>query len=165
MIIIGIDPGNARCGYGIIEKTRAGTAYVACGCIETPKTRLSGERLLDLDGQLASIIKKYAPDEAAVEDIFYFKNLKTVIEVAEARGVILCRLSAGRIPAFSYTPLQVKQAVTAYGRAGKDQVQKMVMRILKLQHPPKPDDAADALAAALCHSALPDIMKRASAFP
>lgn len=160
MIILGIDPGNARCGYGVVEKTSAGIAHIASGCIETEKGGGEAARLLRLDAELASIVQAYAPDEAAIEALFYFKNPKTIIAVAQARGVCLRRLEAEHVPAFSYTPLQVKQAVTAYGRAQKPQVLKMVMRILRLTEPPKPDDAADALAIALCHAAVPDAFKR-----
>ena len=161
MIILGIDPGNARCGYGVVEKTPQGIAHIASGCIETKKNTDEAVRLLQLDTELAHIIQIYTPDEAAIEALFYFKNPKTIIGVAQARGVCLRCLEAERVPSFSYTPLQVKQAVTAYGRAQKPQVLKMVMSILKLKTPPKPDDAADALAIALCHAAVPDALKKA----
>ncbi len=160
MIILGIDPGNARCGWGVIKKDGGRFSYVSCGCIETPKTLAAPKRLLFLDEALAALIKKIKPDEGAVEDIFLFKNPKTVIQVAEARGVILAGFARKNIPLYSYTPLQVKQAVTSYGRAEKGQVLNMVMRILKLPSPPKPDDAADALAIALCHAAIPDVYKK-----
>lgn len=162
MLILGIDPGNARCGYGVIRKDGASVAYITAGCIETPKTMLEAERLLMINRALQDVIKKFAPDEAALEDLFYFKNQKTIIAVAQARGVILRCCASRHLPIFSYTPLQIKQAVTSYGRAEKTQVLAMVMRILKLKVPPKPDDAADALAVALCHAAVPAVFKKPS---
>ncbi|MDP3963739.1 MAG: crossover junction endodeoxyribonuclease RuvC [bacterium] len=159
-MIIGIDPGNARCGWGIIKKEGGRMLHVACGCIETSKTLSEAERLFAIAEALSEIVKAYSPSEAAVEAIFLFKNPKTVIGVAEARGVVLATLAKEKISVYSYTPLQVKQAITSYGKADKDQVLGMVMRILKLEKPPKPDDAADALAIALCHAAVPDVLKR-----
>ncbi|MDO8557926.1 MAG: crossover junction endodeoxyribonuclease RuvC [bacterium] len=160
MIILGIDPGNARCGWGVVEKSGGHFTCISYGCVETSKSLPAAERLLQLDKELSGLIQKFAPAEGAVEDIFLFKNPKTVIRVAEARGVILSRFAREDIPLFSYTPLQVKQAVTSYGRAEKGQVLKMIMRILKLTSPPEPDDAADALAIALCHAAIPEVYKR-----
>ena len=159
MIILGIDPGSARCGYGVVEKNGSRITYVACGCIETPKNLSEAKRLLMLDTELSRIIEQYRPHEAAVETIFLFKNSKTVIEVAQARGVILRCLANSGIRAYAYTPLQVKQAVSSYGRAEKQQVLSMVMKLLHLTDPPKPDDAADALAVALCHAAIPEALK------
>jgi crossover junction endodeoxyribonuclease RuvC len=161
MIILGIDPGNARCGYGALVKTGSRLEYASCGCIETKKELPEATRLAQLDAELEKIIDELKPDEAAVEALFYFKNPKTVIEVAEARGVVLAALAKRNIRSFSYTPLQIKQAVTGYGRAEKNQILKMVMKLLKLQKPPRPDDAADALAVAICHASLPQYLKEA----
>lgn len=149
MIILGIDPGTATTGYGLIKKEKA-LELVDYGCIKTSKNLSSPERLKELYNQLDNLIKKYKPDIVAVEDIFFFKNLKTVIKVSEARGVILLAASRLNIPVVEYTPLQVKQAVVGYGRAEKMQVQKMVKVLLNLKEAPKSDDAADALAIAIC---------------
>ncbi len=124
MIIAGIDPGTARIGYGFIEKTPNKTELIKYGCIETSPEFSTAERLNKLDKELTKVIKKYKPDKAAVEDIFFFKNLKTVIKVSQARGVILVRAAKMKIPIYEYTPLQVKQAVTSYGRAEKNKFNK-----------------------------------------
>jgi len=150
MIILGIDPGTAIIGYGIIEKLSDKLKVIEYGCITTKTEYSTAERLDQLDQELIKLIKKHKPDKMAVEDIFFFKNLKTVIKVSQARGVILMRGARIKIPIFEYTPLQVKQAVTSYGRADKKQVQEMVKLLLKLKEIPKPDDAADALAIAIC---------------
>ncbi len=150
MIILGIDPGTARTGYGVIQKEKSNLEIIDYGCIETEKTLSTANRLKEIDQELNKLIKKYKPEKVAVEDIFFFKNLKTVIKVSQARGVILCSAARMKIPVSEYTPLQVKQAVTSYGRADKSQVQKMVKLILNLKEIPKPDDAADALATAIC---------------
>jgi len=154
MIILGIDCGIAITGWGVVEKGRVAnkTTLVEYGVILTSKDLSIPERLLILDKELTKIIKKYSPDESAVEELFYFKNQKTVIQVAEARGVILSALMRQRVNIAEYTPLQVKQGVTSSGRADKAQVQKMVKLLLNLKEIPKPDDAADALAIALTHS-------------
>ncbi len=150
MTILGIDPGTAITGYGLIKKSNRGIKIIEYGCIETETKFSTAERLNILDKKLAKIIKKHQPDKVAVEDIFFFKNLKTVIKVSQARGVILARMAKMKIPVFEYTPLQIKQAVTSYGRAEKKQVQQMVKLLLNLKEIPKPDDAADALATAIC---------------
>ncbi len=149
MIILGIDPGTATTGYGLIKKNGE-INLINYGCIKTSCDLTTAERLKELYNQLDSLIKKYQPDIAAVEDIFFFKNLKTAIKVSQARGVILLTATKSNIPIFEYTPLQVKQAITSYGRAEKIQVQKMVKTLLNLDEIPKPDDAADALAVAIC---------------
>ena len=149
MIIFGIDPGTAITGFGIIKKNDE-LELIEYGSIETSISLTTAERLKKLHDQLNVLIKKYKPDAVAVEDIFFFKNLKTVIKVSQARGVILLTIAESKIPIFELTPLQIKQAVTGYGRAEKIQVQKMVKILLNLDKIPKPDDAADALAAAIC---------------
>lgn len=149
MIILGIDPGTAATGYGIIKKNTK-LSLIEYGCIKTQTTLTTAERLNELYSQLNTLIKKHRPDIVAVEDIFFFKNLKTAIKVSQARGVILLTAAKSKIPIEEYTPLQIKQATTSYGRAEKIQVQKMVKLLLNLKEIPKPDDAADALAAAIC---------------
>jgi len=150
MIILGIDPGTAITGYGLIKKTSNELELIDYGCIRTDKQFSTAERLGQIDKQLTKLIKDNKPKQVAVEDIFFFKNLKTAVVVSQARGVILARAAQMKIPVVEYTPLQVKQAVTSYGRADKTQVQKMVKLLLKLKQIPKPDDAADALATAIC---------------
>ncbi|MFH0906981.1 MAG: crossover junction endodeoxyribonuclease RuvC [bacterium] len=150
MIILGIDPGTAITGYGIIKKTADKLKIIEYGCIKTEPDLSTSERLYKIDQQLIKLIKKHKPQRIAVEDIFFFKNLKTVIKVSQARGVVLCRAAQMKMQVMEHTPLQVKQAVTGYGRADKNQVQKMVKIILGLEEIPKPDDSADALATAIC---------------
>lgn len=159
--ILGIDPGFGRIGYGVIEKQetrlRSGGASarqgewqaVTYGCITTDSKNTFVERLKDLHEELVDLIKEYKPTRLAVEELFFFKNLKTAIEVAQARGVILLTAIENNLPVDEFTPLQVKQAVTGYGRAEKDQMQKMVSVILGIKGKIKSDDAADALAVAL----------------
>lgn len=148
--ILGLDPGTAITGWGLIEEINGEPVVKAYGCIETPKTKLDNKRLQEIAKDLREILEKYQPDEVAIEDLFFFKNLKTAVKVAQARGVLLLIPTEKRIPVFEYTPLQIKQALTGYGRAEKKQVQIMVQNILKLKKIPQPDDAADALAVALC---------------
>ena len=152
MIILGIDPGIATTGYGIIKKEAASSnlGYIACGCINTPAALDVPTRLLQIHRILKRIIKKYKPDRAAIEQLFFANNTKTALIVAHARGTILSTLAASGVIVDEYTPLQVKQALTGYGRAEKAQMQKMVQLILKLSNIPRPDDAADALAIAVC---------------
>ena len=151
MIILGIDPGYAIIGYGVID-TSTQDMVLDYGAITTPKEDSMPVRLEAIEGALKFLFDKYKPDVVAVEELFYFKNQKTVIQVAQARGVIIlaCQKYCGNI--FEYTPLQIKQALTGHGRAEKAQVQYMVKAILGLNSIPKPDDAADALAVAICHS-------------
>ncbi len=151
MIILGIDPGYAIIGYGVID-TEKRNMVVDYGAITTPKEDTMPVRLEAIEGSLKFLFDKYKPDVVAIEELFYFKNQKTVIQVAQARGVIIlaCQKYCGNI--FEYTPLQIKQALTGHGRAEKAQIQYMVKAILGLSSIPKPDDAADALAVAICHS-------------
>lgn len=150
-IILGIDPGLADLGYGVIRKDEKGK--LVCqeyGVIKTSaKTELT-LRLEDINKKLDKIIKKYKPQLMAVEQLFFCKNVKTALVVGQARGVILLTARQNKIPTAEFTPLQVKQAVSTYGQASKIQVQKMVKLILNLKELPKPDDAADALAIAIC---------------
>lgn len=151
MVILGIDPGYAIVGYGIID-TNKNDMVLDYGAITTPKEDTMPVRLEAIEASLEFLINKYKPDVVAMEELFYFKNQKTVIQVAQARGVIMltCQKHCGNI--YEYTPLQIKQALTGQGRAEKAQVQFMVKAILGLNSIPKPDDAADALAVAICHS-------------
>lgn len=138
---MGIDPGSALVGYGLVEEDRA----LDYGCIKTQN------QLTLLEEQLQAILKKHQPDAVAVEKLFFSQNTKTALKVGESRGVIMLLISRSRIPVAEYTPLEVKLAVTGYGRADKKQIQLMVKNLLKLPEIPQPDDAADALAVALCH--------------
>lgn len=151
MIVLGIDPGYAIIGYGVLDTSKS-SMLVDYGAIITPKEDSMPVRLENIDKSLKFLFDKFKPDVVAIEELFYFKNQKTVIQVAQARGVILlaCQKYCGNI--YEYTPLQIKQALTGQGRAEKSQVQFMVKAILGLDKIPKPDDAADALAVAICHS-------------
>lgn len=152
MIILGIDPGTATTGWGIIKTAQNTLSCLDYGTIETPKEDAESRRLLNISKELDSLIKKYHPDMASMEKIFFFKNPKTVIPVTQARGVMLLGLEKHRVPIYEFTPPQIKTATTGYGRATKKQIQEMVKRLLSLEKIPKPDDAADALAAAICLS-------------
>jgi len=149
MIFLGIDPGTAVTGYGLIKKKNKDIVLLDYGVIRTDPVFSSPERLKQLYNQLSKIVKKYQPDIAAVEKIYFFKNFKTAIPVAQAKGVILLALVKKGIPISEFTPLQVKMNITGYGRATKTQMQKMVQTILSLEEIPKPDDAADALGVAI----------------
>ncbi len=152
MRIIGIDPGIARTGWGIVE-VRSGKLEVrSYGCIETPKEQLLGDRLESLYSQLKQIMDTNQLDAFAIEELFFNTNAKTALVVGQARGVALLVAAQKQLPIAAYTPLQVKIAVTGYGRAEKNQVGQMVKTILKLASIPKPDDTADALAIALTHA-------------
>jgi crossover junction endodeoxyribonuclease RuvC len=152
MRILGIDPGFAIVGWGIIDSERGNIRPVAYGAITTPVHTSLESRLLTIQRDLESLIEKYKPDEMAIEELFFNTNITTGIAVAEARGVILCTAHRLDLKISEYTPLQVKQAVVGYGKAEKHQVISMVTSLLKLPKPPKPDDAADAVAIAICHS-------------
>lgn len=152
MTILGIDPGTATTGYGLIKKEGNKLYSIDYGCIETKANMCMPDRLNEILKQTEKIIKEYKPDVMACEELFFFKNAKTVITVAQARGVLIVAGRKNMIPVYEYTPLQIKQALTGYGRAEKKQMQKMVTLLLKLDIIPKPDDAADALAVAICHA-------------
>jgi len=149
--VLGIDPGTATTGWALLEEQHGKISAIAYGHISTRKENPEDERLMEIHNDLKNIINKYQPEEAAVEDLFFFKNQKTVIKVAQARGMLLLTLRQNGVKVASYTPLQVKQALTGYGRAEKKQVQLMTKSILCLDCIPKPDDTADAIAIALCH--------------
>lgn len=149
--VLGVDPGTATTGWAVIEEKNGAVFPVAFGHISTEKNTPESERILEINNNLAEIIKKYQPLEAAVEKLFYFKNKKTIIQVGQSRGAILLTLEQKNVKVFGYTPLQVKQSMTGYGRAEKKQVQLMAKNILKLKSIPQPDDVADAIAVAICH--------------
>ena len=151
-IILGLDPGIADTGYGIISYEKGKLLCLAYGSIKTEAKKDLSERLEILDLELKKLIKKYQPEVVAVEQLFFNKNVKTALIVGQARGVLLLRIKKSGLKMLEFTPGQVKQAVAAYGRASKNQVQKMVKIILGLKSLPQPDDAADALAVAICSS-------------
>lgn len=152
MIILGIDPGLATVGWGVVESVRGCVRPLAYGAITTPAHTDIEARLLMIQNDIEELVKKYSPEEMAIEELFFTNNITTGIAVAEARGVILCTAHRLGVKISEYTPLQVKQAVVGYGRAEKHQVIAMVTSLLKLKKPPKPDDTADALAIAICHA-------------
>ncbi len=155
MRILGIDPGVALTGWGVIDtdKTRDnGLALVDYGVIKTAKDLEQGQRLHEIYTQLGILIKKYKPDIASMEKLFFCRNVTTAISVGEARGVILMAVKEGNLPLKEFTPMQVKSGVCGYGKADKKQVQTMVKAILQMDEIPKPDDAADGLAVAICCS-------------
>lgn len=149
MIIIGLDPGIARTGFGILD-TNQEHLFVRCGCLTTPPHDNLADRLAILGQNLSTLIKETTPTQAAVEEIFFGRNTKTAISTAHARGVLLYTLRQHNISISSFTPLQIKSRLTGYGNASKKQVQQLVTSRLNLETPPEPDDAADALAAGLC---------------
>ncbi|MFC1629971.1 crossover junction endodeoxyribonuclease RuvC [Patescibacteria group bacterium] len=166
MIILGIDPGTATTGYGVIEKDKnikAGgykdVKYIAYGSIKTDPRFPEPERLKKLHSEMLKLITKYNPEIVAVESLYFFKNLKTALPVSQAKGVILLAAAKKNIPVYELTPLQAKMAITGYGRAEKKQIQKMIQTILHLKEIPKPDDAADALAIALACSSSESFLK------
>ncbi|MCX7698932.1 MAG: crossover junction endodeoxyribonuclease RuvC [Candidatus Goldbacteria bacterium] len=150
MVILGIDPGMARCGFGIIEKKGNRIKYLSAGVIESESDLKQAERLEIIYKGIKKLIKKFEPDIIAIESLFFSKNVKTAFRVGEARGVILLIGQLKKIKIIEFTPLQVKISITGYGFAEKVQVQKMVKIILGLKETPKPDDVADALAVAIC---------------
>ncbi len=152
MIIAGIDPGTATTGFGIVEKDGKDLKHISHGTISTDKNLAQGERLAILERGILGLVKQFKPDVMVVEKLFFFKNLKTALPVSEARGIILLTATKKKLVIEEYTPLQVKMTICGYGRAEKQQVQKMVQVILKLENIPKPDDAADALAIAICYA-------------
>ena len=152
MLILGLDPGTAITGFGLIKYENKKYEYITCGVISTTKGSPDEERLLIVANDLAALLKKYKPDLVGIEDLYFFKNLKTAVKVAQSRGVLMLECARFGVQLKSLTPLQVKQSVATYGRADKKQVGEMVKRILNLTKVPKPDDAADALAVAIATS-------------
>lgn len=152
MKILGLDPGFGTFGYGVIEVAGNKLFHIDHGAIVTEKDEPIQFRLKSLYDQIKSIVQRYVPDEVAVEQLFFYKNVTTAIAVGEARGVSLLAVAEMNIPIFEYTPHVVKKAVSGSARATKSDVQKWVMLLLELKEKPKPDDAADALAIAICHA-------------
>lgn len=152
MIILGIDPGYAIVGWGVIRFERGRFLPVDFGAVITPAGMPFNRRLEIIYEELTAILQKHKPDAAAVEKLYFQSNKTTAIDVAQARGVTMLALQKQRVPAFEYTPMQVKCAVTGFGQAHKPQVMEMTRRLLRLKAVPKPDDTADALAIAICHA-------------
>ena len=152
MIILGIDPGVATIGFGVIEASRQANRLIQYGTITTPPGIPLSQRLLQISGDMDELIRTFHPDEMAIEELFFNTNITTGIAVAHGRGVILLAAEKAGLPIFEYTPMQVKQAVVGYGKAEKKQVMLMTQRLLRMNKIPRPDDAADALAIAICHS-------------
>ncbi len=151
MRTLGIDPGTATTGFGVVEEADKKLSLIDYGCIKTPSGLPMPDRLNMISAQLKDIIKDHKPNNIAVEQLFFCNNAKTAIKVGEARGVILLTASQAGLNISEYTPLQVKMALTGYGKADKKQIQYMVKNILGCKEVPKPDDAADAIAIAICH--------------
>ena len=152
MVILGIDPGVATIGFGVVRAERGKNTLLQYGVITTPAGIPLSQRLVQISEDMEQLIRRFKPDEMAVEELFFSKNITTGIAVAHGRGVILLAAEKLGVPVFEYTPMQVKQAVVGYGAAQKRQVMLMTQRLLGMKEVPKPDDAADALAIAICHS-------------
>ena len=152
MRILGIDPGFGRMGWGIVEEKSGKTAVVDFGCLETSPKKELGERLKEVHEFVLSLIQKHPPDALAIEDLFFNTNAKTAFSVGQARGVIILAATINGLPVTTYTPLQVKMAITGYGRAEKRQLGEMIKILLKLDNIPKIDDTTDALAIAITHA-------------
>ncbi|MEA3293166.1 MAG: crossover junction endodeoxyribonuclease RuvC [Patescibacteria group bacterium] len=156
MIVIGIDPGIANTGFGVVDKNQNSKSKnkIKClgyGLIETASCLPTTERLKKINNDLNKVINKYNPEVLAIENVYFFKNLKTAMPVSQAKGVIMFTAAKKRIPVYEFTPLQVKMAITGYGKAEKKQIQKMVKILLDLKEIPKPDDVADAIAIAMAY--------------
>jgi crossover junction endodeoxyribonuclease RuvC len=152
VLVLGIDPGTAITGYGLVrEGDDDGLALVECGAITTPAGQPLAERLQTIYRGLAELVARHQPDTSAVEELFFSRNVRTALSVGHARGVTLLALADAGLTIHEYKPLEIKQAVAGYGGANKQQVQEMVRMLLNLEHVPQPDDAADAVAVAVCH--------------
>ncbi len=152
MRILGIDPGLAIVGYSIVDSDSDSNTLITSGSIQTDKNKTDSARLFEIENDLKFIINKYNPDSASIEKLFFFKNQKTVIPVAEARGVILSVLESKNIPIAEFTPIEVKQIITGYGRASKEEVAKIVEKSIVYKNLPKLDDTLDSIAIALCYA-------------
>lgn len=151
MLTLGIDPGVANTGYGLVREMANRLTYTACGCIITTPKDSSQQRLAKIYGEVKKLIALHHPAYIAIERLYFGENSKTAMAVGQARGICMLAAAEAKIPIAEYTPLEVKMAVTGYGKAEKKQVQQMVKTLLRLADIPKPDDAADALAVAICH--------------
>ena len=163
MFVLGVDPGVSRCGYGCVESARGQTKAIAVGVLSTPPSQPLPARLAALDTDLRELIADLRPGVVAVERLFFQTNVRTAMSVGQASGLVLAAASQAGCEVVQYTPNQVKQAVAGYGAAGKEQVQRMVQSLLGLPEVPKPADAADALALALCHVASAPLQARLEA--
>jgi len=151
VLVLGIDPGTAITGYGLVREGDDGLALVECGAIITPAGQPLAERLQTIYRGLAELVARHQPDTSAVEELFFSRNVRTALSVGHARGVTLLALADAGLTVHEYKPLEIKQAVAGYGGANKQQVQEMVRMLLNLDQVPQPDDAADAVAVAVCH--------------
>ncbi len=151
MLVLGIDPGTALCGYGLVRQEQDDMSLVAYGAVSTPANSPLPARLLQIYSELSGLIAQYHPDAAAVEKLFFAKNSRTALAVGHARGVALLVTAQAKLDVGEYTPNEVKQAIVGYGGADKNQMQQMVRMLLHLDFVPEPDDAADAVAIAICH--------------
>jgi len=151
MKVLGIDPGTGRLGWAIVEKNKGQEELLGAGCLETRSNSPLPRRLLKIYEFLNKLIKKYKPDQAAVEELFFATNAKTAMSVSAACGVILLACASHKIPVTNYSPVKIKSAIAGYGKADKSQIEYMICQILELKEAPKPDDAADAVAVALTH--------------
>jgi len=149
--VLGVDPGTATTGYGVVEETAEGTQALAYGVVTTPAGQPLPQRLQTIYRELGGLARDWRPDAAAVEELYFSANVRTAMSVGQARGVALLALADAGVTVFEYNPLSVKQALTGYGSADKRQMQEMVKMLLGLNEVPRPDDAADALAVAICH--------------
>ena len=163
MFVLGVDPGVSRCGYGCVESARGKPRAIAVGILTTPPSQPLPERLAALDADIRELLADLHPDVVAVERLFFQTNVRTAMSVGQASGLVLAAASQAGCLVAQYTPNQVKQAVAGYGAAGKDQVQRMVQSLLGLSEVPRPPDAADALALALCHVASAPLQARLEA--
>jgi crossover junction endodeoxyribonuclease RuvC len=150
LIVLGVDPGTAATGYGIVERTGSRLRLVDYGCLQTLSTQPLPERLLHIHQAMSELIETHRPGLVGVERLFFNRNVQTAFAVGQARGAVLLAAAQAGVPVFEYGPHEVKMAVTGYGRAGKEQVQRMVQVVLGMAVLPRPDDAADALAVAIC---------------
>lgn len=160
MFVLGIDPGLSRCGYGVIEKTAKANVVRAVGVLRTPHSSPIAERLAELQVEFRDLIAEFKPEVIALERVFFQVNVSTAIGVAQAAGLAMAEGIAAGCEVIEYTPNQVKEAVAGWGAASKEQIQTMVQSLLNLSAPPKPADAADALAVALCHLAHAPMQRR-----
>jgi crossover junction endodeoxyribonuclease RuvC len=151
-VVLGIDPGTASTGFGVVRSGGGRLEALSGGVISTDASEPLERRLAAISGSLEGLIAEHAPDAVAIEDIFFGRNVRTAFSVGQARGAVLAAAGAREIPCFGYTPQAVKLAVCGHGGAAKDQVQRMVAALLALEHPPESDHAADALALAICHA-------------
>jgi crossover junction endodeoxyribonuclease RuvC len=151
VLVLGVDPGLATTGYGLVQESDGGLQPVAYGVVTTPSKQPLPERLQTIYRELSDLVHNYHPDEAAVEELFFSSNVRTAMSVGQARGVALLAMADANLTVTNYTPLTVKQAVSGFGGADKAQMQATVKMLLRLKEIPRPDDAADALAVAICH--------------